>query len=480
MLPLAGALAAVEAPIEPVAFATFRPSDFAEATAIGCRAKERTWAPLIPGRKETYAWRTTIYNRTLEQSYYRQYGASLFGITMAKKGWDCMRHYEILSSGTVPFFLDIDKLPPGTMFSFPKELVQQAMSLAGVPSSEAVKAALDNPNHPPLPEIDHTKFDIDAYCSVRDQLLAYTQSRLTTTVMARHVLARTRELTTMGATAPPGGLRILMLTPEEVGYQSAVLAHGLELLLASGSGEVARVDFLTNTNATRKSRLYEDTMRGPVYGGGFSFAGQLPTPQAFLKAGTTIQAIEAQRAAEIRARVSAATAEYDLLIVTNDANTFCEFGEPTPKNGQTAMRCTWNGCVAPMDGRYPLERLQLVNSIARDHPRVVIATVDGSDAIPGIGCHEFPQLERVDIQFAREFGSHPLVLRHRAELRANSAAAPAAAAAPAPAAAAAAAPAAAAAAPAPAAAMPAAAAAAAPQGQLGARRSTGMSLMYSS
>ena len=137
MLPLAGALAAVEAPIEPVAFATFRPSDFAEATAIGCRAKERTWAPLIPGRKETYAWRTTIYNRTLEQSYYRQYGASLFGITMAKKGWDCMRHYEILSSGTVPFFLDIDKLPPGTMFSFPKELVQQAMSLAGVPSSEA-------------------------------------------------------------------------------------------------------------------------------------------------------------------------------------------------------------------------------------------------------------------------------------------------------------------------------------------------------
>ena len=70
---------------------------------------------------------------------------------------------------------------------------------------------------------------------------------------------------------------------------------------------------------------YEDNARGPVYGGGFSFAGQLPTPQAFLKAGTTSQAIEGAACCGDPREVSAATAEYDLLIVTNDANTFCEF-----------------------------------------------------------------------------------------------------------------------------------------------------------
>ena len=403
-MPLASVLAALAAgtpPSVPISFAIFRPHDFAEAAAIGCRAKLQTWAPLVPGRVETYAWKTMTYNRTMEQSYYRQYGESLFGITIAKKGWDCMRHYEILASGTVPFFVDIDQLPDGTLFSFPTTLVKQAMGLPGMPSNAAVKAAMNDPKKPPLPEIDHAKFDIDAYCTVRDKLLAYARTRLTTITLARYVLASILELTQLKDTKPPGGLRILMLTPEAVGYQSAMLAHGLETLLAAhvaaGDGAVARVDFLTDTNATRKRALYEDSVGGRVYGGGFSFFRRLPAPVAFVDKTATAEAVDAQRAKEIRARLSRASDEYDLIFVTNDGNSFCEFGAPAAKSAFNQRE------------RYPLERLRLINDVARNHPRVVIATVDGSDALPGIGCHEFPQLARVDVEFLREFGSVQLM-----------------------------------------------------------------------
>jgi hypothetical protein len=43
-----------------------------------------------------------------EEEYYNEYKKSYFAITTKKCGWDCMRHYEILANGCIPYFLNIE------------------------------------------------------------------------------------------------------------------------------------------------------------------------------------------------------------------------------------------------------------------------------------------------------------------------------------------------------------------------------------
>ena len=63
---------------------------------------------------------TYIYQ--VEKKYYRQYSRSLFAFTMKKAGWDCMRHYEILGSGIVPYFFEIENKPTTIMCDWPIHL----------------------------------------------------------------------------------------------------------------------------------------------------------------------------------------------------------------------------------------------------------------------------------------------------------------------------------------------------------------------
>jgi hypothetical protein len=51
------------------------------------------------------------YKFTEEKDYYDDLARSLFGITMRKGGWDCMRHYEIMAAGTVVMFKNFDQKP---------------------------------------------------------------------------------------------------------------------------------------------------------------------------------------------------------------------------------------------------------------------------------------------------------------------------------------------------------------------------------
>jgi hypothetical protein len=76
--------------------------------------KLRSLSPLIPGEISTY-----IYNN--ESDYYRQYNESCFGMTMKKSGWDCLRHYEIMGSQCVPWFLDLAICPARTCTTLPKQ-----------------------------------------------------------------------------------------------------------------------------------------------------------------------------------------------------------------------------------------------------------------------------------------------------------------------------------------------------------------------
>jgi hypothetical protein len=82
--------------------------------------KTKHFGHIVPGDTSTYIFNT-------EDAYYRDYQASVFGRTCKKGGWDCLRHYEILANGSIPWFTDLDKCPERTMTHFPKDLVAEAM-----------------------------------------------------------------------------------------------------------------------------------------------------------------------------------------------------------------------------------------------------------------------------------------------------------------------------------------------------------------
>jgi hypothetical protein len=98
--------------------------------------KTQILSKLIPGKLETY-----IYDN--EKDYYDQYKKSYFAITTKKAGWDCLRHYEIISNGCIPYFIYFDKCPKNTLFLFPKELILKGNELY-LKYSETLDSFLDS------------------------------------------------------------------------------------------------------------------------------------------------------------------------------------------------------------------------------------------------------------------------------------------------------------------------------------------------
>ena len=145
--------------------------------------KIRDFASILPDYNKVYTYDT-------EESYYNSYSESFFGITFKKSGWDCLRHYEIIAAGSIPFFLDIDELPENTMYDFPVDLVKKAMALPGLPSIEAVKHYVEQPTTGTQDElwIDHDVFNITEYYKLRDAIYKHSTEYLTWSAKARYMM----------------------------------------------------------------------------------------------------------------------------------------------------------------------------------------------------------------------------------------------------------------------------------------------------
>jgi hypothetical protein len=102
-----------------------------------------------------------IYNT--ENDYYEGYRTALYGLTHKKSGWDCMRHYEILGNGCIPYFPDINDCPDMTMTNFPKDLVKRSNQLFDT--------------------------DCDEQYEILEKLHTYTKENLTTIELAKYVLS---------------------------------------------------------------------------------------------------------------------------------------------------------------------------------------------------------------------------------------------------------------------------------------------------
>jgi hypothetical protein len=142
--------------------------------------------PLIPGVPETY-----IYSD--ETSYYGAYQQSLFGLTWKKAGWDCLRHYEILSQGCLPLFLDIHHMPPTLMRTYPRDKVERLLDLA-IKINGYTKdmdfvynqsMSITNVNFSSMQFADPNSY---GYFDIASEVLEHTKRFLTTEYQAGYVL----------------------------------------------------------------------------------------------------------------------------------------------------------------------------------------------------------------------------------------------------------------------------------------------------
>jgi len=208
------------------------------AAVVSCvPTKHRHFAP----QKSRGAYSFTIAE---EAEYKRSYRQSRFAVTTKKSGWDCLRHYEILGSGTAPYFERLEDASEGTLRHLPKESLIKLRSIADGWDSD-----------PSLSEF--------LYLCEISRLLAYTQQHLTTKAVAQYVL---------DVALKPSARRILFLGGNEgTDYVRDMLLHGMKEVVRERGGVV--VDFV------RPPHMYWSDDTGPkewsnegLYGLGFTYA----------------------------------------------------------------------------------------------------------------------------------------------------------------------------------------------------------------
>lgn len=121
-------------------------------------SKNRDWAINYPGKLNTYIHKT-------EDSYYSDYQISKFAATFKKEGWDCLRHYEILANGCLPYFKDLHDCPDKTLTNLPKDLLLK------------VKAKIES----------GIPFSNEEYNEIVNSLLEFTAQNLTTEALVDYV-----------------------------------------------------------------------------------------------------------------------------------------------------------------------------------------------------------------------------------------------------------------------------------------------------
>ncbi len=121
--------------------------------------KTKEWATIVPGDMKTYIFDS-------QTDYYLDYQRARYGITTKKSGWDCLRHYEILANGCIPFFPDLEACPPKTLTFLPKEII--------IESNRLIKEKL---------------FTDERYNLYLSFLLDWTRHKLTTEALVDYIIS---------------------------------------------------------------------------------------------------------------------------------------------------------------------------------------------------------------------------------------------------------------------------------------------------
>ena len=176
--------------------------------------------------------------------YMENYRKAFFGETQLKCGWDCMRHYEILSQGTITDFHNLEGLPRKTMTNFPKALIFNLTA-----------------------KYRHLTFEEILKCSSSvlyedlDSLLRYTRDNLTTESAARYVLRKSGH-------ADAKKILYLSNADKSGNYMVEMLAHGFSRITGG------QADMWPDFEERYDTYPVEPTKK--LYGKGFNYTRFLP------------------------------------------------------------------------------------------------------------------------------------------------------------------------------------------------------------
>ena len=123
------------------------------------------------------------YFHFTEESYYSDFGESFFGITCKKGGWDCMRHYEIMSQGALPYFVDIEHAPEQTMPLINRNFCKEVRELIDIKYN-----LWSNINLEILSEIK----DIKKYEYLRNLVVSEAKELYNTEALAKYIIGITK------------------------------------------------------------------------------------------------------------------------------------------------------------------------------------------------------------------------------------------------------------------------------------------------
>ena len=192
--------------------------------------KTKLLSSLIPGDRTTY-----IYNN--EEDYYNEYKKSYFAITKKKSGWDCLRHYEIICNGCLPYFIDIEKCPTNTMFLHPKKLYIESNNLY----DEIKNININN----------LTNKQINTYNKLRVQIIKYTLNKLTTEKMALYIINKTNNNNNKNIS------KILFLSGNtKPDYLRCLTLHGFKKIFGTNCHDYPKISHIYKLNNLNYNLLY--------------------------------------------------------------------------------------------------------------------------------------------------------------------------------------------------------------------------------
>ena len=192
--------------------------------------------------------------------YMENYRKAFFGETQLKCGWDCMRHYEILSQGTITDFHNLEGLPHKTMTNFPKALIFNLTA-----------------------KYRHLTFEEILKCSSSvlyedlDSLLRYTRDNLTTESAARYVLRKSGH-------ADAKKILYLSNADKSGNYMVEMLAHGFSRITGG------QADMWPDFEERYDTYPVEPTKK--LYGKGFNYTRFLPAAWRRAPTAEFIQALK--------------------------------------------------------------------------------------------------------------------------------------------------------------------------------------------
>lgn len=194
--------------------------------------KNQLVSKIVPQNNQVLGYK---YDYDNELDYLQEYQKSHYALTYKKTGWDCMRHLEILYSGTIPLMPDAEQIPKYTMTHHPKELYAQ------------IYDRFQKTNEPPREE------DIKI-------ILANFNNNLTCKAMAQYVL------NTININ-PKTILYVDESLPQREDYLSMMTLIGFKQLMGTRCVEAFITPYLYDTYTPSTKTLY---------GRGFGYSKTLP------------------------------------------------------------------------------------------------------------------------------------------------------------------------------------------------------------